>query len=325
MALDAQQSDLDRALDEIASGDDAVTLDIGLKKMMEFLKRSHGRCDDIERAAKTIASLKEDYVELRNRLVPFAAAQGGVANRMHELRDARDGLQADIDALLQTPEGTLAERVQRFAHDKNTLDRRLSEMNEEFSKLAMLRKDIAGTFTSFHRALDVLAISKRGDNDGDVDARVEELTTFIAATQAQINDIERRLVTFGQLKSKLYDVQTRLLPLESKDGGVVSVIDDLKEIRDTLIAKIRYMEESEDGDLTERVKKFTETRRELEERVSMLTEQFLKLAAVRKDIAGLFDKLGSAVSASANWSASAGAASANAVASSTTAAPISQN
>jgi uncharacterized coiled-coil DUF342 family protein len=80
----------------------------------------------------------------------------------------------------------------------------------------------------------------------------------------------------------------------------VTLIEELRQIRDRLFAKIRQIDEDEDGGLAERVKKFSETKRELEERVSSLTEQFSKLATIRRDIAGLFDKLSGAVNASAN-------------------------
>ena len=300
MELEGHQNDIDRTLDEIASGDAAIALDVGLKEMMEFVRRSHGRCDDIERASKAIAGLKEDYTALRTRLAPFAAAEGGVASRIKELREARDRLTADIDFLQQTPEGPLAERVQKFADDKQTLDGRLSELNEEFSKLATVRKDIGGLFASFSHALDMLAITGHGDSAGDVDARTQELATFIGATQAHLDDIEHRLAIFGQLKAKLGEVQSRLVPLESEQGGVLSVIEELQAIRDKLAAKMRRMEESEEGNLAERVRKFTDIKRELEERVATLSEQFVKLAAVRKDITGLFEKLRSAVSAAAN-------------------------
>jgi hypothetical protein len=75
---------------------------------------------------------------------------------------------------------------------------------------------------------------------------------------------------------------------------------DLRDIRDRLLAKIRQIEEDDDGGLAERVAKFSETRRELEERVSSLTEQFSKLATIRRDIAGLSEKLSGAVNSSAN-------------------------
>jgi chromosome segregation ATPase len=300
MELEGHQNDIERTLDEIASGDAAIALDVGLKDMMEFIRRSHGRCDDIERAAKVIAGLKQDYAQLHDRLVPFAAADTGVASRIKELHEARDRLAAEIDFLQRTPEGPLAERVQKFADDKNAIEERLAELNDEFSELATLRQDISGLFAAFNRALDVLAIAGRGDNAGDVDARTEGLASYIIATQAHLDDIERRLTIFGQLKTKLSEVRSRLIPLESEPGGVLSVLAELAEIRDQLAAKVRRLEESDDGSLAERVRKFTEVKRELEERVAALSDQCVKLATIRNDIAGLFEKLSSVVRSAAN-------------------------
>ena len=134
----------------------------------------------------------------------------------------------------------------------------------------------------------------------DIDARVAELAAFIEATQSHLDEIERKAVAFAQMKTKLGDLQSRLLPLEAADGGVANLIEELKDIRHRLLARIRQIEEDDDGSLAERVQRFSETKRELEKRVLGLTEQFAKLATIRKDIAGLFEKLSSAVSASSN-------------------------
>jgi len=240
--------------------------------------------------------------EPRETASPGAADAPSTNRRLatRHVREARDRLTVDIDSLLVTREGTLAERVQKFADDKKTMDGRLSEMNDEFAKLATLRRDLAALFARFNSALDLLAMAARGNGAGGVDARVEELAEFISATQAHVHDIERRLATFRQLKAKLGNLQSQLVPLEAEDSGVISVIEQLREVRDRLVLKIRRMEESDDGSLADRVKKFTENRRELEERVALLNDQFVKLAAIREDIAGLFQKLSSAVSASAD-------------------------
>lgn len=298
--LDSRQHDIERTLAEVAGGADAVALDIGLKKMMEFVRQSHERCDEIERASKVIAGLREDYTELQARLAPFAAADDGVMRRVKDLSATGDQLAEEIGSLEQTPQGTLVARVQKFDDDKKALNDRLSQLNAQFSKLATLRKDISGLFGNFDRALDMLADATDDEGEADIDARVEEVATFIEATQAHLDEIERRAVAFGQLKTKLGDLQTRLQPLEATEGGVVNLVGELREIRDRLFAKIRHIEDDDDGGLAERVKKFNETKRELEERVSSLTEQFSKLATIRKDIAGLFEKLSGAVNTSAN-------------------------
>ncbi len=298
--LDSRQNDVEHTLAEVGVGSDAVALDVSLKKMMEFARQSHEHCDDIERASKVIAGLHEDYAELQNRVAPFAAAEDGVVKRVKELSVTRDRLAGDIGSLEQTPQGTLAARVQKFADDRNLLDDRLSQLDAQFSKLATLRGDIAALSAHFDHALDALADPKVEDGAADIDARIEELATFIEATQAHLDEIERRAGAFAQLKTKLGDLQSRLLPLEADQGGVVALVEELREIRDRLFAKIRHIEDDEDGGLAERVKKFSETKRELEERVSSLTEQFSKLATIRRDIAGLFDKLSGAVNGSAN-------------------------
>jgi DNA repair exonuclease SbcCD ATPase subunit len=298
--LDSRQTDIERALAEVASGDDAVALDLRLKDLMDFVRRSHERCDAIENASKTVAGLKEDYAELGNRLGPFAAADDGVTRRVKELSQLRDKLAADIDALQRTPDGNLAERVQKFADEKLKLDGGVSQLDMQFSRLATLRKDVEGLFAKFDRALDTLAIAKTKGAAGNTDTRVEELTGFIKTTQAQLDDIEGRMVTFGQLRSKLGDLQARLAPLEAEDGGVGSLIAQLVDIRDRLTAKLARIEAGDDGDLAGRVKMFADAKKELEDRVATATEQFSKLATIRKDIAGLFDKLSNAASTSSS-------------------------
>jgi hypothetical protein len=102
------------------------------------------------------------------------------------------------------------------------------------------------------------------------------------------------------LKKRLDDIQSRLLPLESAEGGVVKLADELRELRDDLVVRIRRVEGGEEGDLAARVKIFSEAKTELEDRIAGLADQFTKLATIRKDITGLFDKLSTAVNASSH-------------------------
>jgi chromosome segregation ATPase len=300
LELDTGQNDIERALAEIASGDDAVALDLRLKKLTEYVGLAHGRCDHIEHASKTIASLQKDYSELDARLAPFVAANDGIARRVKDLSEARDRLAAGIDSSQRTPEGTLAERLRSFSEEKQKLADNVSQLNVQFSKLATLRKDIDELFANLNHALDIFSIAVDKDGKADVDTRVDELSTFIATTNAQFEDIESRMIVFGQLKTKLSELQSRLIPLEADEGGVISLVEQVKNTHDKLVSKIERLEEGDNGDLVGRVKTFAEAKRELEQRVSTVTEQFSKLATIRKDIAGLFEKLSSAVNGSSN-------------------------
>jgi chromosome segregation ATPase len=296
--LDGRQSDMDHALAEIAGGDDALALDLRLKELVEFVRRGHERCDEIDRASKTVAGLKDDFVALRGRLAPLAAVEDGVLRRVKELSEARDQLAADIESLQQTPQGSLVARVQSFIEDKRRLDDGVTNLDVQFSRLAGLRESVDDLFGNFERALTTLSISDEVAGDGD--ARVEEVGEFIKATQAQVDEIERKVLVFGQLRSKLGDLQSRLVPLESKDGGVADLIGQVGGIRDRLTARVKHLEKDESGELAERVKTLAEAKEELEERVATVNEHFSKLATIRSDIAGLFNKLSSAADASSN-------------------------
>ena len=296
LELDTSQNDVERALAEIASGDDAMALDLRLKKLTEFVRQCHDRCDGIEAASKTVSSLQDAYAELHTRLAPFAAAKGGVTDRVKELSEARDVLAADIDTLQRTPQGPLAERVKGFVDDKARLDDGVAQLNAQFSKLAVLHDDIDGLMEKLENALGI--ISPDADGKADIDARIKDVSTFVATTQDELKDIEDRLAVFGQLKAKLAELQSRLVPLEAGDGGVLSLIAQVQDIRDKLALRIARLEAGEGGDLAERVKIFTDAKRELEERVSVVTDHFSKLATVRKDLAGLFEKLSSAANTS---------------------------
>jgi chromosome segregation ATPase len=298
--LETGQRDIDRALAEIASGDDATALELRLKNLMEFARLCHGRCDEIENASKTIAGLKETFGELQARLTPFAASTDGITQRVKELSQERDRLAAGIDALQRTPEGPLAERVQRFTDERVRLEDAIAQLNVQFSGLAKLRADIDGIATKFLAALDIVPAGAPGTSHADVDARIEQVSAFVDTTQDQVEDIEDRVAVFGQLKARLGELQARLAPLESADGGVISLIGQVQDIRERLAAKLGGLEAGDGGDLAERVKTFTDAKRELEDRLSIVTAHFSQLAAVRKDLAGLFEKLSSAANASSN-------------------------
>jgi chromosome segregation ATPase len=298
--LDTRQRDLERALAEIASGDDAVALDVRLKQHADFLRQANGRCDQIEQASKTIVTLNEAGAELAARLTPFMAADDGIVARLRALDERCAELAANISGLERLPEGVLAERVQKLVDDRKRLEDGIADLGVHFGRLAGLRKDVATLFAALDRALNAIAVGKNGHGAADADHRIGELTRFVEQTQTRFDDIESRVAAFTQLRTRLGELQTRLEPLDSEQSGVIKLIGELQDIRDRLIVKIRRIEGGEEGDLAARVKLFAETKRELEERVAGLADQFIKLSTIRKDIAGLFDKLSSAVNGAAN-------------------------
>jgi chromosome segregation ATPase len=292
--LDSRESDIERSLAEVASGDDATAIEVRLNQLMEFVRRGHRRCDEIEQAAKTLGGLKEDFSGLRTRLDPHADAQDGIMRRVKDLGEVQDRLAADIETLQQTPQGSLAARVQAFADDKKKLEDGVANLEMQTSRLTTLRQDVEVVSKKFDRALDLVTTS------GNADGRLAELSQFVKAAQARLDEIERSMTTFAQLQTKLAELQARLGPLESQNGGVTDLISQVAGNRDRLAARIATIEADDGGDLATRVRTFLDTKQELERRVSSVTEHFSQLATIRRDIAGLFDKLSNAADSSSN-------------------------
>jgi chromosome segregation ATPase len=300
LELDTSQNDIARGLAEITSGDDATALDLRLKDLTEFVGSSRARCDDIDAALKALTSLNGDFAALQRRLAPFAAVNDGVISRLKELGDLRARLAGDIDALQGAPEGTLAERVASFTADTERLDDDVSELGTQFGKLKTLRADIDDLMAKLAGTLDIVVAGANGSASNGIDARIDELSAFVDAMLDDLDKVEDTAAAFSQLKTRLGELQSRLAPLEAQDSGIVSVIGQVQNIRDQLAARIERLEEGDDGDLAARVKTFTDARRELEQRVSAVTEHFSALATMRKDLAGLFDKLNNAAAAPSN-------------------------
>ena len=228
--LDGRQSDIERSLAEIASGDDGTALEIRLKNLTEFVRQGNARCDQIEQASKTLASLSEAGAEMGARLAPFAAAEDGISSRVRQLGETNDRLIAQIGSLERLPEGLLSDRVQKFSADSKKLGDGVTHLHDEFCKLADLRKDVAGFVATFERALAALSNAKDMHGAPDIDARIADVTQFIGQTQSRFDDIERRMIAFTELKARLGALQARLVPLESADSGVVKLVTDLQGI-----------------------------------------------------------------------------------------------
>jgi predicted nucleic acid-binding Zn-ribbon protein len=296
----SQQRDEIAAAIDLASGDNGTALDVRLKELTEFARQGVTRCDQIGHASKTMAALKEACTDLVGRLAPFLAAEGGIPSRLRELNAQRDEIATAIGSLERTPDGALADRLQNLTDDKRKLEGSVGQLHEQFFNLANLRKDVSGLFAAIDRALNTVTAGKNGGGAADIDGRIDELSRFIEQTQNQFDSIEGRVLVLGQLKGRLGELQSRLVPLESSDTGVAKLVEELETIREKLVVKVRNIEGGEEGELAARVKTFAEAKRELEERVAALADQFTKLSSLRKDIAGLFDKLSSAVTASSH-------------------------
>ena len=197
----------------------------------------------------------------------------------------------------QTPQGSLAERVQAFAEDKKKLEDGVADLEMQLSRLATLRKDVEGVSANFDRALDLVSSSAAGDAEG----RLAELSQFVKATQARLDEIERSMATVGQLQVRLGDLQSRLVPLEASDGGVADLIAQGRgDPRPSGRQDRKHRSRRERRPRHAGEQRSSRPRRNSKAALRPSPSIFPSWRRIRSDIAGLFDKLSNAADTSSN-------------------------
>jgi chromosome segregation ATPase len=298
MELDRNQSDIERTLSDVEGGEDGNDLDMHMRKLADFIKATHYRFEQIERSLSTLLQNKSDFQALQARLAPLESENGGIKSLIRELNGLGDKLSSEIGELEKGPDGGLVECVKMLGDRKGEIADQVASINEQFGKLSTVRREIVGLFGNLGRALNALSQIEGDATGSNLDARVREVTQFINETQGRFSQINRAMEEFAQMKKEIEGLQTRLVPLESDETGVRNSINELRERRDQLAARIVRLERDDESALTDRVKSFTESKRELEARVTVLNDEFTKLATIRKDIGALLAKLSGTIGAS---------------------------
>jgi DNA repair exonuclease SbcCD ATPase subunit len=252
---------------------------------------------------------------------------GSLQTRLRGVHDGISGLersQKDADSaatyLTNTdPEDAIKSLQQRLAKTEETaqLQQSRNEALDLLSRIEDLRKqqqafretlaEVVGKRRSIEQAfadlqrtqsdIDRVLLDIEGDGTSLQD-RVQSLAASINGANPRFDDIERSMEALIQLKRALGVLQTRLAPLEQNEhGGVKNLIKAVHDVRDQLVATVDRLDRDGEANLAERVTKLTESRQQLEGRVSSLLDEFSKLDSIHKDISGILSKLGNEIKA----------------------------
>jgi chromosome segregation ATPase len=252
---------------------------------------------------------------------------GSLETRLRGVHEGIDGLersQKDADSaatyLANTdPEDAIKSLQQRLAKTEATaqLQQSRNEALDLLSRIEDLRKqqqafretlaEVVGKRRSIEQAFSDL---QRGQSDIDrvlldiegdgtsLQDRVQSLAESINGNNPRFDEIERSMEALIQLKRALGVLQARLSPLEQNEhGGIKNLIKAVHDTRDQLVASVDRLDRDGEANLAERVTKLTESRQQLEQRVSSLLDEFSKLGTIHKDINGILAKLGNEIKA----------------------------
>ncbi len=146
-------------LEKGLTGLKADDLNDRLQALMQSTERMKSRCEEIERMLATFVQLKGELDGLKNRLAPLDDKQSGVKSLVNALHDIRDQLTSTIERLDHDGDGTLAERVTKFAESRQAFDERVSGLIDQFAKLDGVNRDIRGLFAKLRGEVDAQLVT----------------------------------------------------------------------------------------------------------------------------------------------------------------------
>jgi chromosome segregation ATPase len=239
----------------------------------------------------------------------------GVRHAVSGLEEAQKDGDAAADYLTRTdPEEAIsalqgrvakAEQAAQLHQGRNEADDLLSRVElvrqqqllvrEKLGDVIGKRRSIEAHFAELQSAQDdiehTLAVIEEDKNGDTLAERLQKIAEFIAGTGSRFEDIERALQKLLRHKQDFGELQARLVPLEDKETGVKGALQSLRDQREQLVADIDRLDKDEGGNLAARVDLLAQAKKELEDQVSTLLEQFSRIDSMHKDISGLFAKL----------------------------------
>ena len=184
--------------------------------------------------------------------------------------------------------GDMLSRIEEMRQQQQELRGKLGEVIAKRRSIETLFAQLQGSQDEMERGLALIAEDKNGETLGE---RIQKLCQFSGVTDARCEEIEGCMRSLMELGTKFTALESRLAPLNRTDTGVTGVLGALARVRDRLTGTLARLEEDDGVVLAERIRQLTETKCELDERVSNVLTQFSAIGTIHKDISALFTQL----------------------------------
>jgi len=103
--------------------------------------------------------------------------------------------------------------------------------------------------------------------------------------------LQETLSTLNAFKAKLSKSQADLVALKAPVFAIEALIADVSTTRDLLARTVGEIETNGDVALASRIDALTNSKREVEDRLASIFDNFNALDALRKDIGGIFSTI----------------------------------
>jgi DNA repair exonuclease SbcCD ATPase subunit len=290
-----RQNQLERSLHDLETDDRKNNLVDRLKDIAGDVSKLLARVRTVQDTFATLNQYKEDLAKSYAELVPLRSSDAGINALISELSLSHDRLAKTIDELETGGEAPLGSRVETLSKNKIEIERRLARIDDSFNILKAIRLDFE-ELGQRQAQLDRSIAEVETDPDGKSLAdRQNALNEFVIRSRQRLGALQETLATLNAFKTDLSKSQADLVPLKAPVFGIEALIADVSSTRDLLAKTVSEIEANGDVTLASRVDALTKSKREVEDRLTRIFDNFNALDALRKDIGGIFSTIRSSL------------------------------
>ena len=286
--LGQRQAQLERSLHDLETDDRKNNLADRLKDIARDVSTLLARVTAVQDTFATLNRYQEDLAKSHAELVPLRSSDAGINALIGELGLSHDRLAKSIDELETGGEAPLGTRVEALSKNKIEIEQRLARIDDS----ANILKGIGLDFEELgqRRAQLERAIAEvETDGDGkSLTERQNALNDFVIQSRQRLGALQETLSTLNAFKTELSKSQADLVPLKAPVFGIEAMIAEVSTTRDLLAKTVGEIEANGEATLASRVDALTTSKREVEDRLARVFENFNALDALRKDIGGIF-------------------------------------
>jgi DNA repair exonuclease SbcCD ATPase subunit len=283
-----RQRQLERSLGELETDDHKNGVAVRLKELDQDVASILGRMNTLQDSFAALNRYKEQLEKSQAELVPLRAPEAGLHALIRELRAGHAQLARTLDELETHGEQPLGSRVEALSKDKLELEQRVARVDDCFHILDAIRLDFEELGQQRRQLERSLAEVETDSNGNSLVERQNALNEFVIQSRIRLGALQETFMTLDQFKKELAKARSDLVPLQAPVFGIEAMIGDVNAIRNLLAATLCEIETSGDSPLSSRVETLAKSKRELEERIAKIFENFTTLDLLRKDIGGIF-------------------------------------
>ncbi|GGI22082.1 hypothetical protein [Bradyrhizobium guangdongense] len=286
-----RQNQLERALLDLETDDRKNNLADRLKDIGRDVSALLGRVGAVQATYATLNQYKDDLAKSHAELAPLRSSDAGINALIGELSLSHNSLAKTIDELETGGEAPLSARVETLSKNRNEIEQRLARIDDSANILKSIRLDfeeLAQRQAQLDRSLAEVETDPGGRT---LTERQNALNDFILQSRQRLGALQETLATLNVFKAELSKSQADLVPLKAPVFGIEAMIADVSATRDLLARTVGEIEASGDVTLASRVDALSKSKREVEDRLARIFDNFNALDALRKDIGGIFSTI----------------------------------